>query len=138
MLVVLGLVSFWRFTPPPRVLAAAAAIEAQAASVREPIKTHLHASGLMADLEIVLGNEGAKAVVELYSEAPDPDIRSVRVRLTPPATDAVPLDLEATETSDTTWEGVAPPLTAGRWIAQVEVRVGDFDLVKMKGALRIP
>jgi hypothetical protein len=61
----------------------------------------------------------------------------VRILLTPPVDDAVPLDLEAEE-SEARWEAAVPTLIAGRWKVQVEVRVGDFDLIKMKGAVRVP
>lgn len=91
----------------------------------------------MADFEIILGGKDATALVELHPESPEADIRSVRIRLTPPAAGAVPLDLEATRASESSWEGDAPLLGPGRWLVQVEVRTGEFDLVKMKGAFSI-
>jgi copper transport protein len=137
VLLVLGIVALWRFTPPPRVLAAAARVEEPAeVAVREPIRTHLHSSGIMADLEIV--GEGPRTVVavQLYPEDGDADVRSVRILLTPPVPDAVPLDLDAALVGEA-WSAPIPSLTAGRWVVVVEVRVGDFDLVKMKGAIRV-
>jgi copper transport protein len=131
---IVGVAGLWRFTPPPRVLAQPARIEAQAT---ERSKTHLHASSIMADFEIVLGDDGATALVELHPESPEADIRSVRIRLTPPADGAVPLALEAIRTSEFSWKGDAPFLGPGRWLVQVEVRTGEFDLVKMKGSLGI-
>lgn len=142
VLLVLGTVSFWRFTPPPRVLIAVAAAvavsehEAAPASVPERIRTHLHASGMMADFEIADMASAPKAVVALYPEA-ETDIRSVTIRLTPPVADAVPLTLEATSTGDDTWTADIPALSDGRWAVQVEIRVGDFGLAKLKGAVRI-
>lgn len=135
VLCVVGVAGLWRFTPPPRVLGQAAMVEAQVAPERS--KTHLHASSIMADFEIVLDGDGATALVELQAEDPAADIRSVRIRLTPPVAGAVPLDLDAARASASTWEGTAPLLGPGRWLVQVEVRTGEFDLVRMKGAIRI-
>lgn len=141
VLVVLGIVATWRFTPPPRVLAQVTAIERQVAAEPEadgePVRTHLHASGLMADFEIAVGTSGGRATVELYPEDPDIDVRTVRMLLTPPVADAVPLELEASRIDGETWAVDAPQLSAGRWMVLVEVRVGDFDLVKLKGAVRV-
>ena len=135
VLVVLGIVGLWRFTPPPRVLAAVAVAEQpSAAPAPVRVRTHLHASGIMANFELV---DGSRAVVELYPETSDADIRSVTVRLTPPVADAVPLTLDATHTNDDTWTADAPPLSDGRWSVELDIRVGDFDLAKLKGAVRV-
>lgn len=138
MILVLGIVGLWRFTPPPRVLTDAARAEEQFATEdAEPIRTHLHASGIMADFELATTGSSSRATVELYADEPDADVREVRVLLVPPAEGAVPLDLKAVPAGDMRWETDVPALTAGRWIVRIEARVGDFDLVKMKGAFRV-
>jgi nitrogen fixation protein FixH len=92
----------------------------------------------MADFELAMTGSSSRATVELYAEEPDADVREVRVLLVPPAEGAVPLDLKAAPAGDMRWETDVPALTAGRWIVRIEARVGDFDLVKMKGAFRVP
>lgn len=138
MIVLLGVVALWRFTPPPRVLTDAARAEEQIAFEHaEPISTHLHASGIMADFEFAMVGSTGRATVELYPEDADADVREVRVLLVPPVEGAIPLDLKATSIGDMRWETDVPALTEGRWTVRVEARVGDFDLVKMKGAFRV-
>ena len=139
VLVVLGIVGLWRFTPPPRVLAQIAVAEAPTPMVVPPqpverADTHLHSSGIMANFEIV---DRSRTIVELYPEDAEADVRSVTIHLTPPVADAVPLTLEATPVGDDTWTATAPPLSEGRWTVLLEIRVGDFDLAKLKGALRV-
>jgi copper transport protein len=134
VLLVLGIASIWRFTPPPRVLGAVAVAEAQAAPA---VRTHLHSSGIMADFEIADLATAPKTIVTLYPETADADIRAVTIRLTPPVADAVPLALEAVRGNGDTWTATTPALADGRWTVLVEVRVGDFDLAKLKGIVRI-
>ena len=139
VLVVLGIVALWRFTPPPRVLAAVPVAERQATPepVRPRVRTHLHASGIMANFEIVDAATSPRAIVALYPEDGDADVRSVTIHLTPPVAGAVPLTLEASRAEDDTWEADVPPLSDGRWTVLLEIRVGDFDLAKLKGAVRV-
>jgi copper transport protein len=138
VLVVLGVVGLWRFTPPPRVLATVEQPAAPASSpVAQRVRTHLHALGIMAEFEMVDVATSPRAIVELYPETDDADIRAVTIRLAPPVGNAVPLMLEASRSADGTWTADTPPLSEGRWTVQLEIRVGDFDLAKLKGALRI-
>jgi hypothetical protein len=122
-----------RFTPPPRALEAVAMAEAQ---VAQEVRTHFHSSGIMADFQIVDLATAPKAIVMLYPETPDADIRAVTILLTPPVADAVPLALVAVPGDDDTWTAATPVLGDVRWTALVEVRVG-FDLAKLKGVIRI-
>ena len=101
------------------------------------MRTHLHASGIMANFEIVDAATSPRAIVALYPEDGDADVRSVTIHLTPPVAGAVPLTLEASRAEDDTWEADVPPLSDGRWTVLLEIRVGDFDLAKLKGAVRV-
>ena len=91
---------------------------------------------IMADFQIVDLATAPKAIVMLYPETPDADIRAVTILLTPPVADAVPLALVAVPGDDDTWTAATPVLGDVRWTALVEVRVG-FDLAKLKGVIRI-
>ena len=75
--------------------------------------------------------------IELDREDTEIDVRSVRILLTPPVEHAVPLSLDASNLDGELWSAEAPPLSPGRWTVLVELRIGDFDLVKLKGAVRV-
>ena len=107
------------------------------AQVAQEVRTHFHSSGIMADFQIVDLATAPKAIVMLYPETPDADIRAVTILLTPPVADAVPLALVAVPGDDDTWTAATPVLGDVRWTALVEVRVGEFDLAKLKGVIRI-
>jgi copper transport protein len=53
VLLILAVVACWRFTPPPRALAIAAA---------QPATTHIHAAKAMADVTVTPGRAGPVAV----------------------------------------------------------------------------
>lgn len=103
----------------------------------EPVRTHLHASGIMGTFEILGKGDARKATVALDVEDAGADIRSVRMLLTTPVDGAVPLTLIALRTGRDIWSADAQMLSSGRWTVVVEVRIGDFDLVKLKGAVRV-
>lgn len=128
VLVVLGLAAGWRFTPPPR-----------AVLISQPtaLSTHLHGSGIMAELSIVDPRNGGMATVQLtpMDEQAEP-ARSVTLSLSVPDKGVAPIKLEAAEQGEGTWTTQVPPLSVkGKWKVKVEVRVSDFDLVSLPGTI---
>lgn len=126
VLAVLGLAAGWRFTPPPRAVLVAQPIE---------LTTHLHGSGMMAELSISDPRNGGLATVQLTPmEAQIEKPRSVTLSLAVP--DLAPIKLEAVERGEEKWTTDVPPLPiTGKWKVKVDVRVGDFDLVSLPGTI---
>lgn len=126
VLAVLGLAAGWRFTPPPR-----------AVLIAQPIKltTHLHGSGMMAELSVSNPRNGGLASVQLTAmKAQIEEPRSVTLSLAVP--DLAPIKLEAVGQGDGMWTTEVPPLPiTGKWKVKVEVRVSDFDLVSLPGTI---
>jgi copper transport protein len=125
VVVILGLVASWRFTPPPRSLLAAAA---------QPVHVHIHADKAMADLQIAaLGADGRQITISLL----DGEFRSLAAKevllvLSKPEAGIEPLRLAAMPV-DATWriDGVRLP-SAGRWHARVEILVNDFEKIAVE------
>lgn len=126
VLAVLGLAAGWRFTPPPRALLVAQPIE---------LTTHLHGSGMMAELSISDPRNGGLATVQLTPmETQIEEPRSVTLSLAVP--NLAPIKLEAVEQGQGKWTTNVPPLPiTGKWKVNVEVRVSDFDLVSLPGTI---
>jgi copper transport protein len=126
MLAVLGLAAGWRFTPPPRAVPIAQPIE---------LTTHLHGSGMMAELSISDPRNGGLATLQLTpTEAQIEEPRSVTLSLAVP--NLAPIKLEAIEQGQGKWTTNVPPLSImGQWKVKVEVRVSDFDLVSLPGTI---
>lgn len=121
---ILGLVTLWRFTPPPRALAAA-----------EPAFVHLHDGSTMADLTLTPGRAGAVlAEIRLKREDLTPlPAREVRLTLSNKAAGIEPI-VRPGRQDDATWriEGLVVPIP-GRWEAEITVLVSDFDQIVLDG-----
>jgi copper transport protein len=125
VVVILGLVASWRFTPPPRSLLAAAG---------QPVHVHIHAEKAMADLQIAAaGADGRQITISLL----DGEFRSLAAKevllvLSKPEAGIEPLRLAAMPV-DATWriDGVRLP-SAGRWHARVEILVNDFEKIAVE------
>jgi copper transport protein len=139
VLTTFGLVAGWRFTPPPRALAQAAVAELRGErppAAKSLARTHLHGSGIMADLKVFTDGDVLSLAIGLDPTGPPLDIKSVRVLLTAPVERSVPLERNAVDAAGGHWTTQLPPMMAGRWAVNLEIRVGDFDLLKLKGALQ--
>lgn len=129
-LMIFGAVAGWRFTPPPRALAAAAA---------QPATVHIHMAKAMADLAVTPGRAGPVTVSAFIMTG---DFgRSTRrkshscspIRLPGSRrSSAAPKDIRR----DLACRGGRAPL-AGQWILRIDVLISDFDLAKLEGRIAI-
>lgn len=131
ILVVLGLVSIWRFTPPPRALAdtSAAPLTIELSNDRLWAQVSFSSSHVGdTDVEIAL-QDGAGAAISP---------RSIRLLLQPENEIMAPIARAADPGKDGIWrvENLNLPM-GGPWVVEVEVRVGDFELTKIGGTVTI-
>jgi copper transport protein len=128
---IFGAVAGWRFTPPPRALAAAAA---------EPTSIHIHTAKAMADLTITPGRAGPVTVsaVVMTGDFGPLDAKEVTFVFSNPAAGIEPFRKSAVKPGDGTWraEGVLLPL-AGTWRVRIDVLITDFDIARLEGEVRI-
>jgi copper transport protein len=128
---ILALVALWRFTPPPRSLAAA-----------DTIPIHLHGDKAMAQIAIVRDDAGrgiAHALV-LDGAFQPLAVKEVTLVLANPAAGLEPLRRVGVQsTADDTWrfDDVRIPV-AGRWDVGVEVLINDFERVTVKDTVVLP
>lgn len=136
VLVILGLVAGWRFTPPPRALAEIS----EPVVVAEPIMTHLMDDTMMAMLTISPGSAGPVRLDITMTDFDGEEVaaQSVTVTLSAPDLGIEPFKREAVQTDDG-WliDAITIPL-AGAWLIDVDVRVSRFSLKKLRGEELIP
>ncbi len=116
VLVVLGLAAGWRFTPPPRALAIAAA---------EPATVHIHSDEAMAEVTITPGHVGPATIsaIIMTGDFGPLDAQSVTFVLTPPDA-AQPRLIEARKPGDGTWAAKDVDLSkSGVWRLKLDLRV---------------
>lgn len=131
VLAVLAVAATWRFTPPPRALALAAA---------QPVSIHIHADKAMAEVTVTPGRTGP---VEISAIVLSPDFtpltpKEVTFVLSNPQAGIEPLRRRAVLQGEGTWRAgdVVLPL-AGRWRLRVDVLVSDFELVRLQEDVEI-
>lgn len=133
--ILLGVVSLWRFTPPPRSLDAALATA--------PAPGHGHAA-----VSFMLSSDRAHAAVTHSGEAwlirlTDPAGRPLAVQgltlaLSNPQAGIEPLRRAASRLDDGRWRvetGPLPSSGGGHWRLGLEILVDDFDQVTLEGPL---
>jgi copper transport protein len=128
---IFGVAAGWRFTPPPRALAIAAA---------QPASTHIHTAKAMADLSITPGHAGqtAASIVIMTGDFGPLDAKAVTLVLSKPDAGIEPLKRDAKKPGDGTWriDDLVIPVP-GRWTARLDVLVSDFDMVQIEGPIDI-
>lgn len=133
---IFALVAGWRFTPPPRALAATALAVAPA----DPIMEHLIDGNTMAMVMIDPGSAGTVLFQTVISdlEHNPKDAQTVSVILANPDLGIEPIKREAVE-ADGMWtiEDLTIPV-AGNWQVEVEVRVTRFELARPRGEIVVP
>jgi copper transport protein len=121
IVLVLGLVATWRFTPPPRALLDAA---------RAPVHLHLHSGKAMADIKIERTRDGGRFItlVVLDGQFGPLPAKEVTLTLAKPDAGIEPLRLHATHVAESMWtiEDVRIPLP-GRWRMRVDILIDDFE-----------
>ena len=128
---VLALASGFRLTPPPRILAAAAAAQ--------PAYVHLHGTRVMADVTIRPGRPGANtAEIVVYGTDPGPTPPAgVTLALSLPAQGIEPLRLAATAEAEA-WHTAPFVLpAAATWTATLSVRIDAFTQETLEGELTL-
>lgn len=122
--------ALWRFTPPPRALALAAAV---------PASVHIHTAEAMADVTIAPGHAGeVEASIYVMDGAFGAlPAREVTLVLSRPDGAMEPVRRQ-TRSVEGVWQ--TGPFTLplpGRWMARVEVLVSDFEMRKLEGEIDI-
>jgi copper transport protein len=132
MAVILGLVACWRFTPPPRSLIAAA---------EAPVQFHIHTGKAMADIKAERRRDGARVFqITLLNDQFGPlEAKEVTLILRKPDAGIEPLRWPATHVEATIWrtDGIRLPLP-GRWRAQVDILVSDFEKITIEDEIDLP
>lgn len=132
VVVILGLVACWRFTPPPRSLIAAS---------EAPVHVHIHDAKAMADIKIERSADGGRSFVIAILDGqfgPLP-AKEVMLILRKPDAGIEALRWPAARAGDALWrvDGVRLPLS-GRWRAQVDILVSDFEKVTIEDDIDLP
>jgi copper transport protein len=127
---ILALVAVWRFTPPPRALAAS-----------EPASIHFHGRRAMAQIDVVpVRARGARVTIDVLDGAfRRLDVKDVTLAVSNRAVGIEPLRREATRGGDGLWriEGLHIPI-GGRWRLRVEILISDFDKVVLEDDVELP
>jgi copper transport protein len=137
-LMILGLVALWRFTPPPRALAADA-----------PVSVHIHGEKAMAQIEIERAKpQSPQASVLVLDGAFQPlAAKEVTLVLANPAAGIEPIRMNATradssggaEANTSSWRiGDLRIPVAGRWNLRVEILISDFEKRLIEDTITLP
>ena len=125
-LAILAVVAGWRFTPPPRALAAAA---------EAPLAIHIHTDAAMFQVLISPGKVGMDDFVLqlMQGDASPLSSKETTLTLSLPGRGIEPFERSATRGPDGDWHvrGVTLPLP-GRWHMRIEALVTDFQRVTLE------
>lgn len=131
VLCILAVVAAWRFTPPPRVLAA---------SVTAPLSIHIHTDRAMFQVLISPGRVGSNDfVLQLMTgDAALLPAKEAALALSLPERGIEPMERRATLGADGYWHvrGVPLPLS-GRWHMRIEALVSDFEKVTLEDQFEV-
>ena len=127
---ILALVALWRFTPPPRSLAAAA-----------PIEVHVHGERAMAHVAItpVRARDPTVDVMVLDAELRPLAVKEVTLILANPTAGIEPVRRNARAAGAANWrvEGLRIPV-AGSWIVRVDLLISDFEKIVLEDTVDLP
>ncbi len=129
MLLVLGIAAAWRFTPPPRALAAPTA----------PAYTHIHDPRGMADVTMTPGRAGINgiAIVLQTGDFQPLAAREVRITFANPDAGIQPIERQAV-LRDGIWRVDTLPLpVAGSWAVGVAVLISDFEQLDLDDVIEV-
>lgn len=133
ILMILAGAALWRFTPPPRTLAAALA-----AAV--PASVHIHSEKAMAEISVAPGRAGPASVsIALLDGNFGPlSAKEVRLSLAIRAAGIEAVERPALQQPDGNWlvEGLTIPV-AGRWSVELEILVSDFEMIRLGDTIEI-
>jgi copper transport protein len=130
--VILAVVAGWRFTPPPRALAAA---------VQAPLALHMHSEKTMFQVLISPAEVGSNSfVLQLMNGDASPlAAKEATVTLSLPERGIESLERKAKLDTDGYWHLRDMPLAfPGRWHLRIEALVTDFEKVAMEDDFDVP
>ena len=131
VLCILAVVAGWRFTPPPRVLAASVAV---------PLSIHIHTDRAMFQVLISPGKVGSNDFVlqPMTGDAALLPAKEATLAVSLPERGIEPIERRATLGADGYWHvrGVPLPLS-GRWHMRIEALVSDFEKVTLEGEFEV-
>ncbi len=129
-LIILALVASWRFTPPPRALAAV-----------QLVSFHVHGERAMAQIEIEPERaRGTRMSVLLLDQELRPlDAKELTLVFANTAAGIEALRRKAVSEGDATWriDDIRIPL-AGRWRLRVEILISDFEKIILEDQVELP
>jgi copper transport protein len=139
VLLILGLVAGWRFTPPPRAITSAP-ISAPAPVPPEPASVHIHTDKGMAEVTLDPGRVGrTSATIALFDASGTPlEPKEVRLLLSNPSAGIEPLERRATRVREETWrvDDLTLPVP-GRWQVRIDALVTDFDKLMLEDEIAV-
>lgn len=131
VLAIFAVAAGWRFTPPPRALAIAAA---------QPVSVHIHTLKAMAELSITPGHAGqvTASITVMTGDFGPLDPKQMTLVLSKPDSGIEPLKRPAKRAGDGTWkvDDLVIPVP-GRWTVGLDILVSDFEMVKIAGPIDI-
>jgi copper transport protein len=129
---ILALVAGWRFTPPPRSLAAA---------VRPPLALHIHSDKAMFQVLVSPGTAGIDSFdLQIMSGDATPlEAKEVTLVLSLPERGIEPMERKAVRQAVGNWTVRDVPIPfPGRWRVGVDALVTDFEKVTLEEELDVP
>jgi copper transport protein len=129
---ILAVVAGWRFTPPPRALAA---------TVQAPLALHMHTDKAMFQVLVSPAEVGSdNFVLQLMNDDGSPlAAKEVTLTLSLPERGIEPLERKATLGADGYWYLRDLPLPLpGRWHLRVDALVSDFQNITMEDEFDVP
>lgn len=131
VLLIFAVAAGWRFTPPPRALAAAAA---------EPASEYIHTEKALAFIQITPGRAGeVDASINVLTGAFDIlDAKEVTLVLSKPDSGVEPFRRAMVRRGESNWRGddLTIPL-AGTWRVRVDILISDFEMARLVGQISI-
>ena len=127
---IFGVVALWRFTPPPRALAASG-----------PIAFHIHDPKAMINASLAprRGQGAELSILVMDAELHPLPVKEVTLVLAYPAAGIEPVRRSATDAGGATWRiaDLRIPL-AGRWDVRLDILVNDFEKVVLEEKVELP
>ncbi len=129
---ILAVVAGWRFTPPPRALAAA---------VQAPLAIHIHTEHAMFQVLISPGKVGTDSfVLQLMNgDGALLSAKEARLTLSLPERGIEPFERAATLGADGYWHVREVPIPhPGRWHLRIDALVTDFQKITLEDHFDVP
>jgi copper transport protein len=122
--IIFALVAFWRFTPPPRSIVAAAAVTS----------AHLHGERGMADVVLQPDRTGpVRATITIYGADGAPlTAKEVTLILSNRGAGIEPIARQAARNDDASWRADVVLPVAGRWQLRVDALITDFEKLMLE------